>query len=89
VRAVAVVVLDEHPERPLEVPLADDQEPVETFGPRGSDEALGDRVRLRRSDRCADDLEAFAFEGSLGKVHLRTEAGFRPRLRPLRCGEMR
>jgi hypothetical protein len=27
-------VLNEYPERPLEVPLADDQEPVETFGPQ-------------------------------------------------------
>jgi hypothetical protein len=62
VRTVAVVVLDEYSERPLEVPLANDQEPVETLGARGSDEALGNRVRLRRAHRCADDLDPFASE---------------------------
>jgi hypothetical protein len=29
------------------------------------------------------------FEGLLHKVHLRTEAGFRPRFSPSRCGEVR
>jgi hypothetical protein len=29
------------------------------------------------------------FEGLLRKVHLRTEAGFRLRFSPSRCGEMR
>jgi hypothetical protein len=29
------------------------------------------------------------FEGLLRKVHLRTEAGFRPRFSPSRCGEVR
>ena len=64
-RTVAVVVLDEYPERPLEVPLAEDQEPVETRGARGSDEALGNRVCLRRAYRCADDLDPFASEAGV------------------------
>jgi hypothetical protein len=35
---------------------------VEALGAAGADEALGDRVRLRRSYRCLDDLDAFAGE---------------------------
>src|SRR5260370_13302738 len=39
-----------------------DQEPVETFGAGGADDALGERVRLRRLDRRFDDLDAFGSE---------------------------
>jgi hypothetical protein len=55
-------VVDVDAEHPLEVPPVEDQEPVEAFGAGGADEALGDRVRPRCSDRCADDLQAFASE---------------------------
>jgi hypothetical protein len=40
----------------------EDQQPVETLGSDGADEAFGDRVGLRRSHRCADDLDRFASE---------------------------
>jgi hypothetical protein len=59
---VAVVVVHEDAEHSLEVSAVDDEEPVETLGACGADEALGDRVRLRRLDRRQDDLEAFAAE---------------------------
>jgi hypothetical protein len=59
---VAVVVVGEDAEDALEVASVHDQEPVEAFGPDGADEALGGRVRLRRSHRRLDDLDAFAGE---------------------------
>jgi hypothetical protein len=46
----------------LEVAAADDQQPVETFGADGANEALGVGVRLRRTDRRADLGDAFAAE---------------------------
>jgi hypothetical protein len=45
-RAVAVVVLDEDAERSGELPSVEDEEPIQTFGASGADEALGDRVRF-------------------------------------------
>jgi hypothetical protein len=59
---VAVVVAGEDAERALDVTLVHDQEPVETLGADGADKTLGDRVRLRRSQRRLDDLDAFAGE---------------------------
>jgi hypothetical protein len=44
----------------LELPAADDQEPVETVAADRADPAFGECVRLRRSERGADDLDAFA-----------------------------
>src|SRR5215211_8685967 len=58
-------MLGEDAEHPLEMAAVDDQEPVETLGSDGADEALGNRVRLRRSDRRADDLDAFAAEDNV------------------------
>jgi hypothetical protein len=57
---VRVVVIDEDVEHVLEVMAVEDQEPVEAFSAGGADEALGDRVRLRRAHRGADDLDALA-----------------------------
>jgi hypothetical protein len=62
VRPVLAVVVDEDAEHALEVSLVDDEQPVETLRACGADEALGDRVRLRCSDRRADDLDPFASE---------------------------
>src|SRR5215218_4289507 len=62
VRPVAVVMIDVDAEHALEVSSAEDQDPVETFTPDGADEALGVRVRPRRSYRCADHLDPFALE---------------------------
>jgi hypothetical protein len=55
-------VLDEDAKHALEVLPVEDQEPVETLAPDGTGEALGDRIRLRRSDRRADYRDAFAVE---------------------------
>src|SRR6266508_3987158 len=44
------------------MPPLEDQQPVEALGARGSDEALGDRVRFGRADRRSDDLDVFAAE---------------------------
>jgi hypothetical protein len=62
VRPVAVVVLDEDAKHALEVLPVDDEEPVETLSPDGAEEALGDRICLRRSNRCPDRLDPFASE---------------------------
>jgi hypothetical protein len=59
---MAVVVIDENPKDTLEMAPVQDQEPVEALGADGSREALGDRVRLRCADGCADDLDALAGE---------------------------
>src|SRR5205085_11220176 len=45
----AVVVVDGDAEHAIEVPSVEDEEPVETFGTDGADEALGDGVGSRRS----------------------------------------
>jgi hypothetical protein len=55
-------VVGENAEDAFEVASVHDQEPVETLGADGADEALGGRVRLRRSHRGLDDLDAFAGE---------------------------
>jgi len=55
-------VIDIHAEHVLQVPMVHDQEPVEALAASGADEALGDRVRLRRAHRCLDHLDAFAGE---------------------------
>lgn len=59
---MAVVMVDVNVEHALEVSSAEDQDSVETFTPDGADEALGVRVRPRRSYWCADHLDPFAPE---------------------------
>jgi hypothetical protein len=61
-RAVVVVVLDEDAEQSRELSPVEDEEPVQTFGASGADEALGDCVRFGRADRRLDDLDAFTAE---------------------------
>src|SRR5215211_8973638 len=55
-------MLDEDAEHAFEMAAVEDQEPVETLRADGADEALGNRVRLWRSHRRADDLDPFASE---------------------------
>ena len=59
---MAVVVADEHPKNPFQVSAVDDQDPVEALSAQGADEALGDRVGLRRFDGSSDDLDAAGAE---------------------------
>ena len=59
---VGVVVVGEDAEDALEVPSVDDQEPIETLSADGADEALGGRVRSRRSHGCLDGSDAFVGE---------------------------
>jgi hypothetical protein len=61
-RPLAVVVVDVDAEHAFEVTPVEDQQPVETFGPHSPDEALGDRVRFRRSQRRPHDSDALATE---------------------------
>jgi hypothetical protein len=49
VRAVFVVVADVGTHDLLELAAADDQDPVEAFGPQASHPALGMRLRPRRA----------------------------------------
>src|SRR3954468_1006398 len=60
--SVGVVVVDVDTEDVRELSAADDQEQVETFAADRSDPALREGVRVRRPERCADDLDAFAPE---------------------------
>src|SRR5713226_2213132 len=55
-------MVDEDPEHTLEMAPIHDRQPVEALGASGTDEALRDRVRLRRAHRGADDLGALAAE---------------------------
>src|SRR6266540_3619944 len=59
---MAVVVRDEDAEHLVEMSSAQDQEPIETFGPSRADKALGDRVRSWRANGRPDDLEVLAPE---------------------------
>ena len=55
-------MVNEDAENALKVAAVDDQEPVEALSASGADEAFRDRVGLRRTDRCLDDLDALACE---------------------------
>src|SRR5437588_485243 len=71
-RPMAVVVIDVHAEDALELPAADDQDQVEALTPHGADEALGERVRLRRLDRRSHDLDPLTLKhGVEGGAELR------------------
>ncbi len=61
-RASAVVVSHVGAEHVFEMSAADDQQPVETLGADGADEALGIGVCLWRTDRRMDHFDAFAAE---------------------------
>src|SRR5438876_1738652 len=60
--SLAVVVVGVDAEHPFEVTAVEDQQPVETLGTHSADEALRDRVRLRRPHRRLHDPDAFAAE---------------------------
>src|SRR6266540_1015009 len=55
-------MLGEDVEHQFEMSAVEDQQPVETLRSDGADEALGNRIRLRRSHRRADDLDPFTSE---------------------------
>jgi hypothetical protein len=50
-RLVAVVIVDEDPEDPLEMAAVGDQQPVQAFGSDGATKRFADRVRLWRVHR--------------------------------------
>lgn len=58
-RPLPVVVISVGAQHRLEVALARDQQPVETFGSDGPDPALEDRVGARGADRRLNDLDVF------------------------------
>src|SRR5215218_4674457 len=60
--SLTVVVIDVGAEHAFEVTAVKDQQPVQTLGTRGADEALRDRVRFRRPHRRLYDPDAFASE---------------------------
>jgi hypothetical protein len=62
VRPMRVVVLDVDAQDVFELSAACDQEPVEAIAADGAHPALGERIRVRRAKRCADDLDALALE---------------------------
>ena len=61
-RPLGVVVLDADAEHSLEVAAVKNEQPIETFRANGADEALCDRVRLRRTHGSLLDPDAFAAE---------------------------
>src|SRR5262245_44903317 len=65
---VRVVVVDVDAQDALELPAADDQEPVEAVAADRSNPAFGEGVRPRRPERRADDLDTFALEDVVERV---------------------
>jgi hypothetical protein len=61
-RPLAVVMVGVDAQHVFEMATIQDQQPVETLGAHGPDEALGDRVRLRRTHRRLHEANAFAAE---------------------------
>src|SRR6266516_1433898 len=61
-RTLAVVVRRVDAQHRLEVAATEDEQPVETLGADGADEALGIGIRLRCADRRVDHLDRFAAE---------------------------
>jgi len=55
---VLVVVKAVDAEHVLEMAAAEDQDPVEAVGASGAHPALGEGVRVRGLDRCANHLDA-------------------------------
>jgi hypothetical protein len=67
-RSLAVVVVDVDTEHAFEMTAVQDQQPVQTLGAHGSDEAFRDRVRLRCPHRRLHDADAFAAEDLVARA---------------------
>jgi hypothetical protein len=63
----------------IELPAAEDQDPVEALVPQTAHPALGVSVGVRRPDRCADDPDALGLEDGVEAdelaVAIATESG--------------
>ena len=57
--ALGVVVVDVDAQDAVELALAEDQQPVQAFGPCAPHEAFAVRVGLRRAERRFDNVDAF------------------------------
>src|SRR5712691_1684756 len=62
VRPMAVVVVGVGAQDMLELPPAEDEQPVEALATDAADPALGVGVRVRRLDGCADHRDPFSLE---------------------------
>ncbi len=60
--SMAVVVIDELFEYPLEVAASQDEYPIEAFAADAADEPLGEGVGARSTDWSADDPDALGTE---------------------------
>jgi hypothetical protein len=67
-RPLAVVVVRVDTEHLFAVATVEDQQPVQTLGADGPDEALRDRIRLRRSHRRLHDPDAFTAENLIERA---------------------
>ena len=59
-RPVAIVMIRENGEDPLQMLVVQDQQPVETFGANGPHRPLRHAIRLGRANRHAKDLNPTA-----------------------------
>lgn len=62
VRAMPVVVLDVHPQHPLQMPTSEDQQPIKALLADGWHLTLSVGVCVGRLDRCAEDRDALRTE---------------------------
>ena len=60
--AVPIVMINEHRENALEVTRIANEQPIETFGANGPNEAFRDPVRLRYLNRRAHEANAGALK---------------------------
>jgi hypothetical protein len=67
-RTPTIVVIDEHGERVLQMPCAQNQEPIQAFGSNGSDEPLCDPIGFRRLNRRPYDSDVFGLEDGIEAV---------------------
>ena len=58
--SVAVVMVHEDGEHAIQVPLIEDQQPVEALGANGADESFRHAIGLRRLKRRSNNLHAAA-----------------------------
>ena len=55
-------MINEHGQRALQLACAQDQEPIQTFGPNSPHEPFRDPIRLRRLNRRSNDTHVLGLE---------------------------
>jgi hypothetical protein len=84
---LSVEVVDVDAEDILELAATEDQELIEALPTHAADPVFGERVCVRRPDRCADDGDVFALEDAVEDAAELRVAIVDQEARPLAAGE--